>query len=45
LVLHFSFDEPAMNGVVRDQSGMANDGQVVGAKWRSREGNGQSQPL
>ena len=34
LVLHFSFDQPLINDVVHDESGMGNDGQVVGAHWR-----------
>lgn len=33
LVLHLPFDEPPVNGVVRDQSGVGNDGRVEGAKW------------
>ncbi|HWX21845.1 MAG TPA: LamG-like jellyroll fold domain-containing protein, partial [Candidatus Binatia bacterium] len=33
LVLYFSFDQPPENGVVRDESGLGNDGHVVGAQW------------
>lgn len=33
LVLHFSFNDPAVNGVVKDESGSGNDGRVIGAKW------------
>jgi streptogramin lyase len=40
LVLYFSFDQPPSGGVVRDESGTGNDGQVVGAKWTSEGKSG-----
>ncbi len=33
LVLYFPFDTPDENGVVRDASGVGNDGRVFGATW------------
>ncbi|HXT11824.1 MAG TPA: LamG domain-containing protein [Candidatus Angelobacter sp.] len=33
LVLYFSFDTPADNGIVHDESGTGNDGHVAGAQW------------
>jgi hypothetical protein len=33
LVLYLPFDKPDENGVVRDESGAGNDGQVSGAQW------------
>ena len=33
LVLYLPFDKPDDNGVVHDESGAGNDGQVFGAKW------------
>ncbi len=33
LVLYFPFDVPDTNGIVHDESGAGNDGQVFGAKW------------
>ena len=33
LVLHFSFDQPPRNGVVHDESGLGNDGEVGGVQW------------
>lgn len=33
LVLYFPFDAPDTNGVVHDESGAGNDGQVFGAQW------------
>jgi hypothetical protein len=33
LVLYFSFDKPADDGVVHDESGAGNDGHVFGAEW------------
>jgi hypothetical protein len=42
LVLYFSFDQSPSGGIVRDESGTGNDGQVVGAKWTAegRRGGG-----
>jgi hypothetical protein len=36
LVLYFNFDEPPKGRVVRDESGLGNDGHVVGATWTAR---------
>lgn len=33
LVLHYTFDQAATNGVIVDKSGLHNDGRIVGAKW------------
>lgn len=33
LVLHFTFNKPAINGIVKDESGNGNDGKVAGATW------------
>jgi len=33
MVLYFPFDQPALNRVVKDESGTGNDGRLEGAQW------------
>jgi len=43
LVVYFPFDEQPINGVVKDKSGVRNDGSVSGAPLWSRNGTGLGQ--
>jgi len=40
LVLHFSFKAPDVNGIIKDESGNDNSGQLTGAIWTDSDGRG-----